>query len=806
MTNQYIAHFYKEDNELHIQTVSDHNSNVASLALVNSPLSDISAIAWLCGILHDAGKFGEEFQDYIRRAINDEDVYRGEVTHSTAGGCLMERICPQKQLTQIIEMAVFSHHGMNDSFSLGSGTIFIESRLEKQKNIKEIEDCYYRFVEKEKLREMCDKANQDLKNVLGEILRFVSKCSDKKNRYGNIYFFLGMYERVLFSLLIDADRTDTACFMQKRELPIPKGNGEVTNIWKQSIIHLETYLKAFEGESKLDTYRREISAKCMEAGQNPDSLYRLTVPTGAGKTLSGLRFALHHAEKYCKKHIIYVAPYQSILDQNAEEIRKAVGDSEIVLEHHCNVIHEDVEKRKKYELLTENWDAPIIVTTAVQFLNTLFAGSNGNIRRMYNILNSVIIFDEVQSLPIKITKMYNLAVNFLTVFGKSTVVLCSATQPLFDKLDENGLLPPVDMVGDTERYEQAFKRTKIIDATEECGGGFSIENLQEFIWEKTEKSEQILIVVNTKQCAQRLYEGLKNQCVAKEYLLFHLSTNMCAQNRREVLKEIEKGLRNKQRLICVSTQLIEAGVDLSFQCVIRSMAGLDSVIQAAGRCNRHGEREIGYVYIVRMEKEAENIDSLIDIRKAQESMQQVLYQYKIQPENFSYNLSSAQAIQLYYQIYMKSRKAEMEFPVSVNGVNTTLLDLLSENKKLWYGLPELTRNKNRDLFLKQAFKSAGELFEVIPEDGKIDVVVEYDEEAKRQIDIVENVYISIEEKKKAIRSLQPYTVGISDTLRQKLGNAITAICDDGVLVLSSNYYSRETGVSEQPVGMEFLNY
>ena len=264
--------------------------------------------------------------------------------------------------------------------------------------------------------------------------------------YGNRDFFLGMYERTIMSLLVDADRTDTACFMEQRELPAPKSDEMMQDIWGKCITYLEQYLKSMKSESRLDEYRRDISRKCMEAGEREERLYRLTVPTGAGKTLSSLRFGLYHARKYHKRHIIYVAPYQSIIDQNAEEIRRAIHNDEIVLEHHCNVIHDDERERIRYEILTENWDSPIIVTTAVQFLNTLFASGIGNIRRMYSILNSVIIFDEVQALPVKITKLFNLSVNFLTAFGKSTVVLCSATQPLFDELDENRLLPPLSMI------------------------------------------------------------------------------------------------------------------------------------------------------------------------------------------------------------------------------------------------------------------------------------------------------------------------------------------------------------------------
>ena len=806
MEQEYIAHFLKEDQKIHIQSVAEHNWNVACLASNNAPLQELVEIAWLCGILHDAGKYGEDFQDYIKRAMNEEKVYPGEVTHSTAGGALMGKYVSRSNLTQIVQMAVLSHHGMNDSFKPDQNKIFIDDRLEKQKNLQQIKDCHDYFVDQAEFQKVCQNAEYDVKQLLENIKLFCENKGKGSRQYGNRNFYLGMYERVLFSLLIDADRTDTACFVQKRMLPIINDMEDTHRLWQQCIKYFEKYLNGFQETSRLDAFRRKISEECMEAGKCPQRLYRLTVPTGAGKTLSSLRFALHHAEKYGKKHIIYVAPYQSILDQNADEIRKALGNPEIVLEHHCNVIQEDTEKRLQYERMTENWDSPVIVTTAVQFLNTLFAGKNSNIRRMYQILNSVIIFDEVQSLPIKITKMFNLALNYLTVFGKSTVVLCSATQPLFDELSENSMLPPDNMIKETDEFQKVFKRTELIDETGKSGLGFSIEELEKFIWEKTKESNQILVIVNTKQCARKVYEGLKARCVEEGILLFHLSTNMCACHRRVIFEKIEYGLKSKKKLICISTQLIEAGVNLSFQCVIRSLAGLDSIIQAAGRCNRHGEEKIGYVHLIQMSKEAENVERLTDILKAQESMQKLLYQFRLQPEIFSNNLFSDTAIRMYYQYYLKSRESEMEYPVLVNGVGTTILDLLSGNEKLWKGMPAVFRQENKGLLLKQAFKTAGCLFEVIQENGQTEVVVEYNDEVKQQKDILESFHTTLEEKKQAIRKLQPYTVSISQSMKQSLGNAITSICDGSILVLSENYYSKETGVSKQPEGMEFMNF
>lgn len=807
MNDSYIAHFNKDDNNMiQIQSVSTHNFNVATLAASNNPLPDLSSIVWVCGILHDAGKYREGFQNYIKRVIDEKPTRKGEEDHSSMGGFIINQILPESNLSQMIQMAVYSHHGLNDCVSFDKETTFIERRLGKKENTENVKNTYYQFVDEKLLRDKCDEAKYDLIEIMKAIKKFVLENNSKKNLYGNRDFFLGLYERILLSLLIDADRIDTACFMQNRGIPAPKKDEEVQEIWEKSITRLEEYLEGFKMTSRLDKYRREISYRCMEAGKRTEPVYRLTVPTGAGKTLSSLRFALYHARKYHKRRIIYVAPYQSIIDQNADVIRRAVGDSNIVLEHHCNIIHEEAEARKCYEILTENWDSPIVVTTAVQFLNTLFASGTGNVRRMNSVLNSVIIFDEVQALPIRIIKLYNLAMNFLSVFGKSTVVLCSATQPLFDELPENRLLPPINMAGEVQEYADAFRRTSIIDATDESKAGFSIEDLQDFIQGKSEEVSQVLVIVNTKRCAEMAYEGLKEHCKSTDFLLFHLSTNMCAANRKAVLGEIEKNLKAKKRLICISTQLIEAGVDISFHCVIRSMSGLDSIIQAAGRCNRNGELEMGYVYVVKMSKEAENIDKLIDIRKAQESMREVLYQFKKYPEGFDNNITSEKAIRLYYQLYLKERISEMEYSDSVNGIPVTLLDLLSSNEVMWRELSEASREHKARVILRQAFKTAGNLFEVIPEDGKVDIIVEYNEEAESQISILKEKFVSVWEKKQAIQKLQPYTVGISEQMRQKLGNAVISIYDGAIQVLSKNYYSKETGVCEEPVGMEFMNF
>lgn len=802
MNDPYIAHFREENKEVITQSVLKHNSNVAFLAEKNSSLEILSPIAWLIGMYHDAGKYQEIFLQYMKKNIEGKKTYRGEVNHSSAGGYLLEQLAPESIVTQIMEFPIYCHHGIADALS-GAGKMLIDERLKQKDGVQQVSERFYQYNDKKELENRFNESRKRINNILYELQVYAQTLNiNERNLQKN--FFVGMYERILLSLVIDADWSDTACFMQNEKIEEQmQGTQEKNEIWSVCKKHFINYMDKFPKESRLSEVRTEILNQCMTQGEQNKKLYRLTVPTGAGKTLSSLGFALNNAQVNNKKHIIYIAPFNSILEQNAEEIRKAVGNPEIVLEHHSNIFYEKEEDRKRYELAAENWGSPIIVTTAVQFLNTLFSSSSKNIRRMNSICNSVIIFDEIQALPVRTIKIFNLAVNFLSSFGQSTVVLCSATQPLLDRIMECRLNRPQDMIVPNKKYDELFRRTTIQDKTGITNTGFSIEALGDFTYQNTQEEKRVLVIVNTKKCAENTYKYLKGKCKDSEYLLFHLSTNMCPQNRQDILNEVKGKLEETdKKIICITTQLIEAGVDISFQCVIRSLAGLDSIVQAAGRCNRNKEVENGNVYIVKMSKEAENVSMLKDIVIAQEAMQSVLQEFAEQPERFGYRLDSTKAIELYYGVYMNSRKEEMSYPVPVDN-GDTLLNLLSSNSKRWSAMEKSYEGGHK--FLKQAFKTAGDLFEVIPEDGKVDVVVEYDNTAKEQIDVLRDPYISINEQQQALRKLQKYIVGISEWMKQELSNAITAVYEGRVLILSENYYSRETGVSVESV-MEFTNF
>lgn len=539
---------------------------------------------------------------------------------------------------------------------------------------------------------------------------------------------------------------------------------------------------------------------CRQAADKEQNLYRLTVPTGAGKTLSSLRFALYHAKKTKKQHIIYIAPFNSILIQNAEEIRKAIGKADVVLEHHCNVVCEEGEE-DQYRKLTETWDSPIIVTTAVQILNTLFSAQKSCIRRMHTLCNSIIIFDEVQAIPVKCMELFNLAVNFLTQFCGTTVVLCSATQPTLAPIKENNICECIEMAGRPEKYANAFKRTDIKDATELYPGGMEIEDLSEFVKEKTEQYQSTLVILNTTACAMNTFQQLKAIC-PQEYELFHLSNNMCPQHKLDTLKSIKQILNEQsKKIICVSTQVVEAGVNFSFGCVVRSKAGLDNIIQAAGRCNRHKELgRMGTVFIVQMSEKAEKLSHLQEIRNAQAALQKVLEDYKNNSLKFRDTLDSEEAIKAYYlNYYSQLRTNETKFLIDKQ--TTTIIELLGENKvgQLQY----IRRNGEKvKTKLPQAFLTAGQAFEVIFNDYKVSVVVPYNDEARELLDKLSQDYLEIEEQKKILKKLQRYTVGISEERKNKLGNAIHEICNGKILVLCDGYYNKEVGVVDEP-NMEF---
>ncbi len=445
----------------------------------------------------------------------------------------------------------------------------------------------------------------------------------------NIGFVNAMYTRMLFSCLVDGDYLDTEAFMS--DAPIGRGAGECL---EALLCKLRAYVAPWlQGTSKgINAIRTRLLRNCLAGDAYERGIYTLTIPTGGGKTISSLAFALSHAVEKGLSRVIYVVPYTSIIEQNAQVFRKILGD-ENVLEHHANVNLDDAEG--VHRLAAENWDAPVVVTTAVQFFESLYAARTSKCRKLHNIANAVVIFDEAQMLPVPYLKPCVNAVAELVQHYKVTAVLCTATQPSLDRLITQYApnLHPVEICPGTDVLFAALRRTEI-----QRDGLLSPEKLVSCL----SGVSQVLCIVNLRRTAQEIFALLPSEG------RYHLSTLMTPEHRTRQLNEIRYRLWTGLPCRVVSTSLIEAGVDVDFPCVWRELAGLDSILQAAGRCNREGKRLVE--------------ESLVHVFQLADGAPQMIRQNAAATEKVMADfveLSSPQAISAYFRelLFMKGEAA-----------------------------------------------------------------------------------------------------------------------------------------------------
>ena len=547
---EYIAHINSESH----QTIKEHLKGTAELASEFAAKFGKQDWGYCCGMLHDIGKYSLDFQEKIRGKCERK------VDHSTAGA----RVCKERGGKYcFLEYCVAGHHaGLTDYGSNydNSGDYTLMGR--RQKKISD----YMAYQTEIEIPEI--KSDPfDLRETI------------------NPDFSLSVFIRMIFSCLVDADFLDTEKFMNDGKSERVSGES-----MKMLLDKLENHISEWLKNQDVDTVngrRTEILKYCLEKGNSDKGLFLLTVPTGGGKTIASLAFALHHAVENKMDRVIYVIPYTSIIEQNAKVFREILGD-ENVLENHCNVDYECSDELRPMQLAAENWDKSVIVTTNVQFFESLFSNKSSKCRKLHNIANSVIIFDEVQMLPNDYLKPCIAMVEELMINYGTSVVLCTATQPALksffhNKVSATELCPRMN-----EQFD-FFKRAVFKNM------GMVTED---FLIAQLKEERQALCIVNTKRRAQSLYKELKGEGV------YHLSTSMYSIHRKRVLDEIRKRLQKNEKCILVSTSLVEAGVDLDFQSVYRELAGVDSMIQAAGRCNREGRRNIekSKVFIFRFEE------------------------------------------------------------------------------------------------------------------------------------------------------------------------------------------------------------
>ncbi len=825
MSRTYIAHVRKSDRV--IQPLESHLLETACLCSRFAETIRLPLCGRLVGLLHDLGKYSVPFQKYIRNVtglngeeakVSAETKERGKIDHATAGAHYIWNAYEAKRIpcfvAQILSVVVMSHHsrsGMKDFVDLTGKSPFLDrlARFDSDTSKQEI----FRNAAPHILTEIDSLLNtpaltQEIKSAIDHIKRDTTEQIPRYNAYA-------LFTRGLFSCLLDADRINTSDFEN------PKSAGfrttEKQPDWLALADRFESHMSSkFTQETDIGLLRGQISDECRDASTRSKSLFTLQVPTGGGKTLASLRFALHRAARF-KEHridrIIYILPYTSILDQNAAEARKALGN-DTVLEHHSNLSEEQDTWRNR--VLSENWDAPVVFTTSVQFLNALFAAGTKTARRMHQLSNAILIFDEIQALPIKTVHLFCNAINYLCNQGNTTAVLCTATMPLLQNVNQKqGALPIADSIirDRTSRRFKELKRTTILN---ECRTKkWSYSEISEHAIDLQKQHQSLLIICNTKASARSLFDLLKSRTGVD---VVHLSTNMCPVHRRHKIEYIRSRFEpgKPQPVICVSTQLIEAGVDLDFGCVIRSLAGLDSIIQAAGRCNRNRLRKTGMVHILNFKEE--NLGSALkDMKSAQEITLRILQEYHSDPSAFDHDLLSEKAMNQFYKYYFYQRAKEMVYPCKAGrgtpplAQNCSLLSLLSHNGE---SLSEAQRTNNTaasTLPFKHAFTTAAQSFEVIdaPTQG---IIVPYDEDGHCGSKIIgdlaasyTNDKITLADQIRLHKQAQQYTVNAFPHVIQKLAkeNALREIhSGEGIYYLDERYYHQDLGVTLEALSQQ----
>ena len=702
----YLAHI--SEDKTREQSVLSHLKGTAELA--GGFASEFGCEDWgyYVGMLHDIGKYSEAFQRRLRGSAV-------RVDHSTAGAKLSYERTGEGPKTLRLAYAIASyciaghHAGLPDR---GGSSDTSERKTFCGRMKKKLED-YSAYESEVKL----------------PLIRTEVNLSEGSKTPG---FEVNFITRFLYSCLVDADYLDTESFM-RGEKPRGRGQGESLEKLKKCLDrYIEPWLRD-DPKSEINGRRTEILKHCLLAGEGEKGLYRLSVPTGGGKTIASLAFALRHALCHGMKRIIYVIPYTSIIEQNAAVFKEILGEKN-VLEHHSNVDYEDDEELCPMQLAAENWDMPLIVTTNVQFFESLFSNRPSKCRKIHNIANSVLIFDEAQMLPKDYLQPCISSIEELIRRYHCSAVLCTATQPDIDPFLQSAgevreLCP--DM---TEQFS-FFRRCEIrsLGALE-----------QETLLERLRGETQALCILNTRREVQEIYELLRKE--GGEDGLYHLSTLMIPKHRRKVLGDIRERLKkgDGERCIVISTSLVEAGVDLDFASVYREIAGLDSIIQAAGRCNREGRRK--------REESVCHVFSLEDSKSAPLSQKQRIEIGSLLLEMGRDPADPDTIREYFWRLYGKP--GGKAIPGTERSDRKAILGMQETDKKAI--LKEIERNPFS--FPKQA-----EDLRLIEQNGET-IFVPWDEEGRELLSQIEREGMS----RKRARAMQQYSVNLYENLFQQL--------------------------------------
>jgi CRISPR-associated endonuclease/helicase Cas3/CRISPR-associated endonuclease Cas3-HD len=720
----YYAHSTERQDKSDWQPLKNHLENVANIASKFSREFNAEKLAYAAGLLHDIGKYSPEFQ----RRLDGTNI---RVDHSTAGAQESRKLYGIFQ-SRILQYIITGHHG--GLLNYGTKEIGLEERLLRP------------F-----LPDYSEYRNEISAPDLSKVRPSLTPINNKMG------FAISFYTRMLFSCLVDADFLDTERFLSPDKSSL-RGQYEP---FDELFLKFDNYMKAklsTSEENPINSYRREIYEQCIEKAELPPQMFSLTVPTGGGKTLSSMAFALNHLRKHNLNRILYVIPYTSIIEQNADVFLKIFGNKN-VLEHHSNYDPKNEKSestdllQEKLKLSSENWDIPIIVTTNVQFFESLFSNRVSRCRKLHNLAKSVIILDEAQMLPTGFLKPCLAALSELVVNYGSTVVICTATQPnLNGLLDEN--VKPVEIMSYPHELYEAFRRVHLTDL-----GAVDDSDLSA----RLNAHKQVLCIVNTRKHAQKLYEQL-----SESESCYHLSARMCPVHRRMKLKKIKNLLKEGAKCRVISTQLIEAGVDIDFPAVYRAISGIDSVCQASGRCNREGKLASGEVYVFR---------STEDYGKATHWQSRVAEIGSMIFDEYDDSLSLPAVNRYFEKLYFYEGEG-------------------LDKKKILPSFEERLRD------IAFPYEDVADAFNLIENDTR-DIIIPYDDKARSIIKQMQQTGFP----GKYGRNLQGYTVSIyvEEFKALERNNAISSIADRFfVLNKLEDYYSEDTGLLNRKYNGEDL--
>lgn len=789
------AHFNAETQKK--QTLEQHAFNVALKASKDAMSIGQGDILFLLGLYHDLGKADPLFQEklFYKPLLQVDHSYAGaKYLYGMTKQLFSKTVFSNREFLlfqETVAYVIAAHHGMydipfeagEDARKFGFNKTFHRIMQTREKYAFSTDVIQYTRQLEQSLH---DYGYKDLHNLLEKAWQNYQALWEKLSPQDESEeaFYAGCMVRLYLSLLKNADILDTINAYDLILKPhSPFENQVLIKNYHQSVEDL--YASFGQPKTELNRIRTAIAKRVKTHGaMDKTGIYRLNLPTGAGKTNLSLRYATQQMIQQGKRRFFYMTPFLSVLEQNASAIKRVLGE-EGVLEHHSNVIREeskDEEGDEKstllFDYLLDSWDNPVVLTSMVQFFQTLFKTKSSNIRRFSSLIDSVVILDEVQSLPIEVTTLFNLMLNFLSQIMNATVVLCTATQPTYGSEEIRHRLSyakNADIVTVSAEEQEIFTRTELWKFKEE-NGKTNLFEVADFV---LADDMSTLIILNTKKSVVSLFNILKEQTNRP---LYQLSTNMCPQHRLDIIKEIKEQLKEDVPLICVSTQLIEAGVDVDFEQVIRSYAGIDSIVQASGRCNREGKRDKCRVTLVNLIDTEENLSRLKEIKNKKTATEMIITQQQSPIDVGALN-------DRFFEKYYANHKNAMDYPIKDN---ETGYDYLSRNT--------FAGSKTKS-FLRQSFKTAGENIDLIKDDS-VSVLVSYGE-GKGKIAELEDLLTGTDyptsqewgEIKQLLKDLQLCTVNLRNG--DELLNATRCYLDGQILILQEEYYDGVVGVKKE---------